>query len=291
MENNNKIVFTDWYEVIINSNKGKTEIPVPRFLRELDRRLEKEDFSISFYEDNKEIFIIYDGIEYKVILNRTEQEKLESGEYSPLILKLLWLASKEKRYNDEQALQAVRKTKIEAIIKSNYEDLETVEDYELLLEYLQLALKKSKTPEEKNANNTKIANVVQIIKSMKQEEEEKKENPLNLKMYINKFIYNALGQVEQLDPKNRGVLAQELKKIIIDFKKQVEDYNKKKEAGLFLGNPMVPMNILERIIDVEFKIKSILKSNSVSSFVSSQLSGLKSELNAIVNNDSCKGKK
>ena len=110
-------------------------------------------------------------------------------------------------------------------------------------------------------------------------------------MYINKFIYNALGQVEQLDPKNRGVLAQELKRIIIDFKKQVEDYNKKKESGLFLWNPMVPMNILERIIDVEFKIKSILKSNSISSFVSSQLSGLKSELNAIVNNDSCKGKK
>ncbi len=288
---NNKIVFTDWYEVIIILEDKKIEVPVPKFLKELDRGLSKEEYSISFYDDKKEFFITYKGTEYKVILNQTEQEKLESEEYSPLIIKLLLLTSKEKEINDEQALQAVRKTKIDAIIRSNYEDLETVEDYELLLEYLQLALKKSKTPEEKNVNNTKIANVVQIITSMKQEEKEKKENPLNLQMYINKFIYNDLAQVEQLDPKNRGALAQELKKIIIDFRKQVEDYNKKKESGLFLGNPMVPMNILERIIDVEFKIKSVLKSNALSSFVSEQLSELRSELQSIIKSDSGKGKK
>ena len=282
MKNGNIVVFTDWYSVIVNTDNVSKEIAIPKFLRELEKKLESKEYNVFYNEKQKKFYITYEGIDYSVIFNNDEQKSLESNDYTPLILKLFWLTSLEKKYNDEKAFQTARKEKINSINNSNYEDIETIEDYELYLDYLKELLKKAKTQEEKNAINTKIVNIVQIVSKMKKEVKEKEENPLNLQMYINKTIYNVLKQVDKLNNEEKKEITSELRTIIVDFKKQVDDYNKKKNSGLFFGNPMVPMDILERIIDVEYKVKSLLKSKEISIFVDESLSGLESELNSIV---------
>ena len=272
MNNSNKIVFTDWYTVSIISNDREIELPVPKFLKELEKELKGKDYNVFFNSSNNKFIITYDGVDYDVIFNQTEQKNILSHNYSPLVLKLLYLATKEKKYNDEEALQAVRKKKVEVMDDSNYEVIETVEDYELYLDYLKANLKKVKNNSEKNVINTKIANIVQIIDKMKKEKKQQEENPLNLQMHINRFVYDILKDIDKLDETNRKKIAGELKKILLDFKKMVDDYNKKKANGLFLGDPMVPMEILERIIDVEFKIKDLLRNNEIVNLVNSEFS-------------------
>lgn len=281
-KNSNQVVFTDWYMVSINDDNNRYEIPVPKFLKELEKKLESKSYNVFFDNEKKVFYITYCGVDYDVILNNKEQNSLLSNNYSPLVLKLLWLASLEKKYNDEAALQNVRKAKIEAIIKSNYEDMESLEDYELFLDYLKSSLKNAKTIEEKNTINTKIANIVKTINEMKKEEKQKEENPLNLQLYINRYIYDILKQVNKLDEKDRKKVAAELRKILVDFKKIVDDYNKKKDTGLFIGNPMLPMDILERIIDVEFELKTLLKSKDLSNYIDSELGDIEEELNSVI---------
>ncbi len=279
---NNQIVFTDWYTASINNDSEHYEIPVPKFLKELEKKLESTDYNVFYEENQKRFYITYCGVDYNVLLNKGEQLKLSSGEFSPLILKLFWLAKLEKKYNDEKALQEVRIAKIKAIEESDYEDLDTLEDHELYLEYLENSLKKAKTSKEKNAINTKIAYIVPKIRELKKNEKQQQDNPLNLQLYINRFIYNILAQIEQLDEAERTKMAAKLKKILLDFKKIVDDYNKKKDTGLFIGNPLLPMEILERIIDVEFELKSLLKMKSLGDFVDEELGDVEAELRSVI---------
>lgn len=286
----NTIVFTDWYQVVINKDKSY-EMPVPKFLKALEKELISTDYNVFFNEEKKKFIISFKGNDYDVIFNKDEEESLLSGQYSPLILKLLWLSKLEKKYNDERAIQEVRRAKIEAFIKSNYEYMETVEDYELYLEFLKDQLTKAEKQEEKNAINTKIANIIPIISKMKKEEVRRVENPLDLQLHINRFIHNDLKQIEELDDENRKALANEIKGIILDYRSRVELYNQKKKDGLFLGNPLLPMDILGRIIDVEFKIKKAMKSGKLSSYVKDSLSSLEEKLNAIINEEPQKSKR
>ena len=285
MENyNNTIVFTDWYQVQINGSDS-FEISVPKFLKELEKGLNSKAYNVFFNEDNKKFIITYKGHDYDVIFNRDEEESLLSGQYSPLIIKLLWLTKLEKKYNDERAIQAVREAKIESFENSNYENLETVEDYELYLEFLKNKLNKATSQEEKNAINTKITIILQMINEMKKDENKRQNNQEDLEMHINRFIYSDLKQIEELDDENRISLANEIKGIILDYRKRVEAYNQKKKSGLFLGNPLLPKDILGRLIDVEFKIKTAIKTSKISSYVTDSLSGLEERLNSIINDE------
>lgn len=281
---NNQMVFTDWYKVTICSSRGyvEKEIPVPKFLKELEKNLKSLEYNIVFDEDINKFMITYDGVDYDVILNNTEQKCLETKQYSPLILKLLWLATLDKKYTDEIELQKYREERINSIIKSNYEDMVTLEDHELYLEYLNASLKKTKQEDERNTINTKIAAIIPIIDKLRKEESQKVKNPLNLRLYINRFIYDALKQIDELDDEDRIALAGELKLILIDFKKIVDEYNAKKDKGLVIGDPMLPSSILERIIDLEFKIKNVVKKENISSYVENELGDLEKELRSKV---------
>ncbi len=287
--NGNTIAFTDWYMVIINSKNKNMEIPVPKFLKELEKKINSSDYNV-FYNDKKKCFIItYDGDDYTVVLNQKEQNELANKNYTPLILKLMLLASLEKKASDEMASQAVKKQKLKAIIESDYENIESLEDYELYLEYLKESLQKAKSIEDKNTINTKIACILSIIERMKKEEKEKEDNPLDLKLHINRFVYNILRQIDKLDDKNKKIIALELKRILIDYKQIVDDYNSRNDTSMIIGNPMVPMEILERIIDVEYKLKVLLKNRELSSFVDTKLNSIEDELAEVINNK--KGKK
>ena len=285
---NNQIVFTEWYTAIINSYDERRELPTPKFLKGLESKLESTEHNVFYDKDEKKFIITYAGKDYDVVLNSNDQQCLLNEEYSPLILKLLWLASKEKQYNDEAALQRVRQQKINTYVKSNYEALETIEDYELYLDYLKVSLKKAKTMEEKNTINTKIATIVQILKEMRKKQDNQIYNPLNLELHINRFIYNIIKKLNNLSDKDRQEIAIELKRILLDYKKIVDDYHQKKDNGLIIGNPLMPTEILERIVDVEFKVESLLKSNKITSLVDLELSDVVSELNSLVNSRSKK---
>ncbi len=290
-KDNNQIVFTDWYTVILILNGKKYEMPIPKFLKELDKKIDSREYNVFFSEKQRQFSITYDGVDCSVVLNKNEQDSLLSGDYSPLILKLLLLASKEKEYNDEAAIQAVRKAKIEAFIRSNYADMETLEDHELYLDYLKVSLKKKKNANEKVIINTKIANLVKIIEKLKKEEKEKKENPLSLSLHINKIIFNLLKDLDKLDEKDRISLSIKLKQIILDYEKIVDDYNKKKDMGLLIGNPLLPFSILERIIDIESEIKTLQKKRISIDESVSFFDNLETELKSIIDSDDKKGSK
>ena len=288
---NNRVVFTDWYTVIISQGAKYFEIPIPKFLKELEKKLDSKEYNVFYNEKQKMFSITYDSVDYNVVLNKNEQGSLLSGEYSPLILKLLLLASKEKEYNDEAKIQAVRKAKIDAFIRSNYADMETLEDHELYLDYLKVSLKNTKNADEKVIINTKIANLVKIIEKLKKERKEQNENPLNLRLHINKMIFKILDDVDKLDEKDQIAISIKLKQIILDYEKIIDDYNKKKDMGLLLGNPLIPFDILERIIEIEFEIKTFQKNKKSSDESSSFFDDLERELKSIIDSDDRKGTK
>ena len=282
----NQIVFTDWYTVNVCTAKTNDikEIPVPKFLRELERNLKGMDYNITFDEESNEFDITYKGKNYEVVLNKDDQISLVTNEYSALVLKLRWLTSLDKKYTDEFELIKYREERLKQIIESNYEDMKTLEDYEILLGFLNQSLKKVKTEEEKNTINTKISAILPTIDELRKEEKEKKENPLSLRLHLNRFIYNALGKIDALNDEDRVALAGELKKILIDFKQIVDDYNKNKDDGLVIGDPMFPSSILQRIIDIEFKIKSVVKKDNIVAIVDDELGDIENELRAVVDN-------
>ena len=276
----NRLVFTDWYTVIINNYN---EVPLSKFLRELEKKLKTKEYNVYYDENTMKFIITYNGIDYEVILPINSQKSLNSKQYTPLVLKLLLLATNEEIYSDIANKQAVRETKIKEMNDSFYEDIETIEDYELYLDYLKKALTKAKTVEEKNTINTKIASIVNIINNMKKEEKQRKENPLNLQLHINRFIYNIIKELDKINEKDRKIIGVELKKIILDYYKIVKKYNSRKDTDLIVGNPIIPMEILSRIIIVEEKVASILKKQDTREIVYVELKDIEDDLNSIIN--------
>ena len=275
-----KIVFTDWYTVIIGND---SEIAVTKFLKELEKKIESKNYNV-FYDDKKFI-ITYNGIDYNVILPFESEKSLQSTEYTSLTMTLLFLASREKKINSERELQEVRKVKIEAIDDSSYENIESLEDYELYLEYLKKRINSAKTKEERNAINVKIASIIRIISDKKESEKQKIQNPLDLQMHIYRFIYNLLDKVKLLDLSNRKKIIQELKEILNDFHNRVKKYYERKDNDLIIGNPMVPMDILDRIVNLEFIVKQELEECKRNNIVNSEITKIEDELDDIINDN------
>lgn len=277
----NRLVFTDWYTVIFNGNR---EVPLSRFFRELEGKLKTKEYNV-YYDENTMIFIItYNGTDYEVLLPINSQKSLKTKEYTPLVLKLILLARNEEIYSDIANKEAVRETKIKEINDSFYEDIETIEDYELYLDYLKKSLSKAKTEEEKHTINTKIASIINIVNNMKKEEKQKRENPLNLQLHINRFIYNIIKQLDKINEKDRKMIGIELKKIILEYYKIIKKFNSRKDTDLVVGNPVIPMEILSRIIDLEALVDTILKKQDTKETVSSELKGIEDDLHSIINN-------
>ena len=280
MAKNNQIAFTDWYMVIVSTEEDSIEMPVPKFLKALEKKYKSDKFNIIYNEDTKEFAITYNGEDFNVEFNSEEKRNLESGEYSPLLVKLMFLASQEKIFNDAQQEKERKKQRLAEILNSSYDDMKTAEDYELLLDYLEnKKYREAKTEKERNTVNTMVAHIIPKLNELKKVEEGKITNPLNLRMHINKFIYDLLTQTKQVSDDNVRVgLVNRIKKIIADYRKIVDDYNRNGNNVLYVGNPLLPMQILDRINEIQFELINILKDHRLSIFVDGEFNSLKAEI-------------
>ena len=229
-----------------------------------------------------------------MILPSSSEKSLESKEYTPLVLKLLLLSFVEKRYNDEEALENVKKVKVSEMNNSFYEDIKEEEDYILYFDFLKKSLSTVKTPEEKRVINTKIAKIVQKIEEMQMDARRKLLNPLNLQNYMYRFIYDLLKKTKLLDSNNRKVIAGKIREILKEYKIELGKYIiKRKKQQLVIGDPLLSMGTLDKIIDVEFLIDEIKKKNNLQDKINSETKKIEDELNEIidVNQKSAGGKK
>ena len=292
MANNNQIAFTDWYMVIVSTKDDSIEMPVPKFLKALEKKYKSDKFNVLYNEDTKKFAITYNGEDFSVEFNSEEKRNLESGEYSPLLVKLMFLATQEKIYNDIQQERERKKQRLNEILNSSYDDMKTAEDYELLLDYLEnKKYREAKTEKERNTVNTMIAHIIHKLNELKKQEESKITNTLNLRMHINKFIYDLLTQTKQVSDDNVRVgLVNRIKKIIADYRKIVDDYNRNGNNVLYVGNPLLPMQILDRINEIQFELINILKDHRLSIFVDGEFNSLKAEIQEDIERSYVSGK-
>ena len=123
MANNNQIAFTDWYMVIVSTKDDSIEMPVPKFLKALEKKYKSDKFNVLYNEDTKKFAITYNGEDFSVEFNSEEKRNLESGEYSPLLVKLMFLATQEKIYNDIQQERERKKQRLNEILNFSYDDM------------------------------------------------------------------------------------------------------------------------------------------------------------------------
>ena len=280
--NNSELWFTEKGTVIYSTPKGVVEKPGSRFFKELERKYKKDSHNVVFDEENNKFTITIDGIDYGVVLPEESQRSLipsNSGPtYSPLVLKLLYLSMIEQQYNDYTRALEVRNAKIKEMDDSFYENMQTLEDHEIYAEYLEAKYKKAKTKEERDLINTKLANLYEYIKELKRKEKQETENPLNLKLHINRFIINLLEKAKQLDDARRLKIANLLKKIVSEYQKIVNEYNRRNRNSLVVGNPLLSLEILGKIVDVEFLLASYLKEKQASDYVESRMGNIVEQL-------------
>ena len=240
--NNSELWFTEKGTVIYSTPKGVIEKTGSRFFKELERNYKKDSHNVIFDEENNKFTITIDGINYDVVLPEESQRSLipsNSGPtYSPLVLKLLYLSMIEQQYNDYVRALEVRNAKIKEMDDSFYENMKTLEDHEIYAEYLEAKYKKAKTKEERDLINTKLANLYEYIKVLRQKEKQENENPLNLKLHINRFIYDLLDKAKLLDDSKRIKVANLLRKIVLEYQRIVKEYNRSGNS-LKLGNPLI----------------------------------------------------
>jgi hypothetical protein len=268
------IVFTDWRTVKLNSVE---EIRLSTFLKKLDRNYKNDNYSVYYYEGEKKFIITYNGYDYEVILPTKSKEKLLNGEYTPLVYKLLYLSLIEKEYKRQKEMKEANEEKLSRIKDSFYEELESLDDYRLYLDSLERDYKKAKTKDERDVINTKKDYVCEKIKELQREESQKENNPLNLRFHVNRFIYNLLSQARLLNDKERVRVGNILKGIILDYKKNVSEYYSD-DNKLKLGNPLLSLDILGRIVDVEFLVEKLMAKYKVSSVINPQLFNIVSDL-------------
>ena len=275
MANNGKeLWFTEKGTVIYSTPKGVVEKPGSRIFKELEKKYKKETHNVFFDEENNKFTITVDGINYDVVLPEESQRSLlpsNSGPtYSPLVLKLLYLSMIEQQYNDYVRNLEVRKAKIKEMDDSFYENMKTLEDHEIYAEYLEEKYKKAKTKEERDLINTKLANIYEYIKVLRKQEREEDNNPLNLKLHINRFIYELLDKAKLLDDSKRIKVANLLRKIVLEYQRIVKDYNRSGNS-LKLGNPLISLEILGKIVDVEFLVAKYLSEKKTNDYIDSRM--------------------
>ena len=272
--NNSELWFTEKGTVIYSTPKGVIEKTGSRFFKELERNYKKDSHNVIFDEENNKFTITIDGFDYDVVLPEESQRSLipsNSGPtYSPLVLKLLYLSMIEQQYNDYVRALEVRNAKIKEMDDSFYENMKTLEDHEIYAEYLEAKYKKAKTKEERDLINTKLANLYEYIKVLRQKEKQENENPLNLKLHINRFIYDLLDKAKLLDDSKRIKVANLLRKIVLEYQRIVKEYNRSGNS-LKLGNPLISLEILGKIVDVEFLVAKYLSEKKTNDYIDSRM--------------------
>lgn len=278
-----EILFTDKGTVIYSTPRGVFEKPASKFLREVEKKYKKDGYGVFFDKDNNKFTMNFNGIDYDVKLTKESEESLQptNGEpnYTPLVLKLLYMSMIEEQYNNYLNAIAVRKAKIKEINDSFYETMETLEDHEIYLDYLDEEYKKAKTKEQRDVINTKVAYLAPIVQELRAKEKQKRDNPLNLKYHINRFVIELLEKAKQLDDAKRLKIANLLKKIVQEYQRIVNEYNRRSKNTIVLGNPLLSLEILGKIVDVEFLLAGYLKEKQASDYIDSRMGSIVEQLN------------
>jgi hypothetical protein len=246
-------VFTDYNVVVVFKGAETTTISTNKYIQDLEKKIGNDANGV-FYSVNRNTFsITEDNTDFDVVLPDKDEDSLNTKEYTPLVKNLLYLAAKHRKISDEKNKVIVRETKIKAMENSNYEDIEDVEDLELYLDYLRNeALKKAKTTEEKETIQTKIIGIALLIKRKTKEDDNRIPSPLDLKSYIERFVYDVTNKSNKLTRKEKLMILNKTKKIVIDYKKLMD-------VG-FSSN--LPISILDRIDEVEDYLDKKLGINS-----------------------------
>lgn len=247
---NNKIVFTDYCVVVKLTDNSSTTIQANKYLQDLEKQLGNDKYGVFYSTTKKAFYITDDGVDYDVVLTGKDEECLNTEKYTPLVNNLLYLAGKHRRLCNENNAKLVRETKILAMENSNYEDIEDVEDLKLYIDYLKnTAYKKAKTREEKETIQTKMVGIRLLIKRKEREDDSRIPSPLDLKSYLEKFVYSVTNRVNRLDRSEKIKILDKTKKIVQDYKK-LNDINQGRRIALF-GSGNLANNILDRIDEIE----------------------------------------
>ena len=280
-----EIKFTDKGTVIFSTARETIEKPASKFLHEVERKYQKDGYGVYFDKETNKFTMTFNGLDYAVILPKESEDSLtprnNGPKYTPLVLRLLYMSMIEEQYNKYLNAIAVRKAKINEINDSFYNTMETLEDHELYLDYLDNEYNNAKTKEARELISTKMANLAPIVQELKKKRIQEKNNPLNLKYHINRFVMELLNKAKQLDDKKCLKIADMLRKIVLEYRDKVFAFNKKSKNELSLGNPLVSLEILGKIVDVEFLLAKYLKEKQASEFVESKMGDIVHDLESM----------
>lgn len=254
-----KAVFTYWDTVIY----GNTELPVQELFNTIDDSLSKHDtkyYGVYFDEKEKQFIIKIDTIKYLAVFQDEVNEMINEGGNNSLTLRLLLLANKTKQMQDEIAIKTTRESIIDKINSSNYEEIETPENYQIYLEYLEEQLAKAETDAEKRLIDTKMANIIKILGDIRKSDTQLITNPLELKYDIVGYLNEILGKCKLLERKDQITVAKEVKRIIIEYKKLQNNIAKGKNKDK--DNNVLPIAILDQISQLEQKVMLLSNPNN-----------------------------
>ena len=254
---NNKMVFTDNNLVVLLRGSNISSILAVDLIKHLESHLKNQSDGVYYNPRNKTFFILYSGYEYEVFLTDNDENELGFNRYTPLVKNLLYLAAQKKKIEEEESAKVVKETKIDAMEKSNYEDIEDIDDLRLYLDYLyKVSLKKARSREEKETVQAKIVGVRLLIKRKERQSENRILSPIDLKTYVERFVSDTTKRVNKLKRNEKLMILNKTKKIVEEYKKY-NDINLGIKAGIFT-NPYIALSILDKVDEIEafFKSKS-----------------------------------
>ena len=251
-----EIVFTDW-DRVVTTNGESVEEKTSVFLNHLEKNIIKDGYGIYLNTCDLSFVIRLNNVDYNVILPQESQNSLINGEYTPLVVVLLSLVAISKKYREQKANNQVIETKMDAIIDSYYENFEDLEDYERYLMFLNKSLEKEHDKDKRKVIETKIGALNEIIFEERNKIESQALNPLGLRNHTNRLIHNLIRDSKKLLPNDQLIVNERIRKILVDYKRIGKRYFKKKKNELLLGNPLLSIEILKQIVEVEELIKKL----------------------------------
>lgn len=243
----NRIVFTAWHKVIVTTNGDREDIPETKFLAEMNRNIKTDDYRVLYNPKEVSFAITFRGEDYQVIIPSNVKASIIKRKPVPLALTLKKLATMESKYTSEKIAKNNYLDRIAKIENSGYDALETTEDYEFYLKYLQDQSKKVKTVAKKHLIDTKINGLLKVLT-----------NPYNLENHFKKFIVEIAEKGEDLKEERKKELEAILHGITDDYYKEIIS---KKDEMLVLGSSTKPMSIIRRIVDTEALVQEWLNEN------------------------------
>ena len=251
-----EIVFTDW-DRVVTTNGESVEEKTSVFLNHLEKNIIKDGYGIYLNTCDLSFVIRLNNVDYNVLLPQESQNSLINGEYTPLVVVLLSLVAISKKYREQKANNQVIETKMDAIIDSYYENFEDLEDYERYLMFLNKSLEKEHDKDKRKVIETKIGALNEIIFEERNKIESQALNPLGLRNHTNRLIHNLIRDSKKLLPNDQLIVNERIRKILVDYKRIGKRYFKKKKNELLLGNPLLSIEILKQIVEVEELIKKL----------------------------------